>query len=91
MPQSNYEEAKQAVQTLTNHINRFSFSSNKEFVEAMTYEHRTLQQSFTRLCVAWLKTCASDDYQTDGRNKASHEVAKKLLDGHEDEIYLPMV
>ena len=90
MPQTDQDRAEQVAQAITQYVNSFS-TNPSEFVWAMQSQHRTLQQSFTRLCVAWLKACASDGYPMDGRNKASHEVAKMLLDGHEDEIYLPMV
>lgn len=43
-------------------------------------EHKTLQQSFTRLCIEWLNTCASDDYVFDGRNEASHTVSKSIME-----------
>lgn len=49
------------------------------FCRAMTQEHRTLQQCFTRLCIYWLSTCASEEYRFDERNEASHEIAKALM------------
>jgi len=30
----------------------------EQFLVSMGREHRTLQQSFTGLCFAWMKTCA---------------------------------
>ena len=65
--------------------------SNKAFCENMTNEHRTLQQAFTRLCFEWIKTCASDDYRTDGRNEHSHEVCKKVWEAFKDDIVLPFI
>lgn len=71
-------------------LNDFSFSP-KDFCKCFErIAHRTMQQSFTRLCIEWLKTCASDDYHYDGRNEASHEVAKKLMTNEED-INLPFI
>ena len=43
--------------------------------------HRTNQQTFTRLCIAWLERCAQESYPCDMRNKASHDAAKMLIDG----------
>ncbi len=63
-------------------LNVFGFDYDG-FCEAMSREHRTLQQSFTRLCIHWLCTCASDDYKYDGRNEASHEVAKALIESQD--------
>jgi hypothetical protein len=58
--------------------------SEELFNELMTREHRTLQQSFTRLCLSWLETAASEDYRTDGRNEQTHKIAKQLMDGFKD-------
>lgn len=56
-------------------------------------EHKTIQQNFTRLCVEWLRTCATEEYGrfADGRNKSSHEVGKMFVERMGDDIYLPYV
>lgn len=77
------------AKTVSRMLNDYGFS-NKGFCKYMGYEHKTLQQSFTRLCVAWLEYCGSDEYLYDGRNEASHEVGKQFNEKMED-IYLPMV
>ena len=61
--------------------NSFSFNAKGIAEQIARTEHRTIQQSITRFCIEWLKVCASDNYGYDGRNEASHEVAKELLDG----------
>ena len=66
------------AEKLADLLNSMSFHP-EEVCQVMTQEHRTLQQNFTRLCIHWLCTCASDDYQYDGRNEASHEIAKALI------------
>ena len=72
-------------------INSFSFDY-QGFCDEMSREHRTLQQNFTRLCIYWLSHCASDEYRYDGRNEASHEVAKSMIMSVDaDSLYLPMV
>ncbi len=82
---------KENVQKVSSMLNSFSFST-KEFCKLMCYEHRTLQQSFTRLCIEWLCTCASDEYRYDGRNEASHIVAKALIESQDaDFIGLPFI
>ncbi len=65
----------------------------KFFVEAMHNEHRTLQQSFTGLALAWLKHLSTlNDGQYDLRNKASVEIAKKLVGALDKyDLYLPTV
>lgn len=69
---------KNNVQQVSGMLNNFSFNPEK-FCEEMTKEHRTLQQSFTRLCIHWLCTCADENYRYDERNEASHEIAKALI------------
>ena len=54
-----------------------------EFVALMTRKHRTLQQSFTKLCMQWIEKVASPEYTYDGRNEASHKQCKRLLDNWE--------
>ena len=63
------------------------------FCREMTRQHRTLQQSFTRLCIHWLATCSSDEYQYDGRNEASHRIAKALIESQDADFIcdLPMI
>lgn len=57
--------------------------SEKEIAKAMTQEHRTLQQTFTRLAIEWLKVCASDDYRYDERNGRSHYIAKEIVTAYD--------
>lgn len=59
-------------------LNSMGFNP-EEFCEEMTKDHRTLQQNFTRLCFAWIKTCASDDYRHDDRNRASHVKCREIV------------
>ena len=76
-------QAEVVVQDVTNYLNSFS-NKNKAFIVEMNREHRTLQQSFTKLCIEWLENCASDDYHFDGRNEASHKVSKEMVEGFRD-------
>ena len=68
-----------AAKTISDYVNNMSFDP-KEFVKFMDREHRTLQQSFTGLCLHWLKHLAElEEGHYDGRNEASVQIAKKLL------------
>ena len=50
------------------------------FVNAMSVQHRTLQQNFTRLCAAWLEHLAAlPENCHDARNAASVEYAKRVV------------
>ena len=75
-------DAKELTNEITNFLNTYGDKS-PEFNKAMSNEHRTLQQNFTRLCLAWIEHCASDEYRYDGRNEASHNTSKAILEGFE--------
>ena len=75
------EFSKECAGKIGDMCNSFSFNAKEIAEQIARTEHRTIQQSITRFCIEWLKVCASDDYGYDGRNEASHEVAKELLDG----------
>lgn len=67
---------KELATNIANALNAFGFKG-KDFCEAMGREHRTLQQSFTRLCIDWLRYCGDlEEWQYDGRNEASVIVGK---------------
>lgn len=72
------EKEVNIVKEVSNYVNG-SWSA-KGFCECMSREHRYLQNEFTRLCLEWLRTCASEDYRYDGRNEYSHFVARKFLE-----------
>lgn len=72
---------KDNVTALERMINSFSFAPKEVAQYFAQTAHRTIQQSLTRFCIEWLRVCASDDYGYDGRNEASHRVAKELIDG----------
>lgn len=76
-----------------NSINCFNFD-NKKFVEAFDREHRTLQQQFTSLCLAWIEHVGSENYNFDGRNQYSHEQCEKVANFmKENNVYsrMPMI
>ena len=64
-------------------LNNFSFSE-KEFCKQMGNQHNTLQQSFTRLCKAWIEHCATKEYanRADGRNEASAKWCETLVENN---------
>jgi len=71
-------DIQKLVEQITDFVNSYSIDSDG-FIEAMSREHRTLQQSFTRLVLKWLEYVASDEYRYDGRNQGSHEIAKRIM------------
>jgi len=73
---SNYQEL---VNTLTNMVNNFNFE-NEVFCLKMSSEHRTLQQSFTRLAFAWIEWLAdAPDRFFDSRNIQSRDRVRDVL------------
>lgn len=76
------ELAQKIANEITNYLNTFGDKS-EDFNEAMSNQHRTLQQNFTRLCLGWIEHCASEEYRYDGRNEASHNTSKVILEGFE--------
>lgn len=73
------ENAKKVTSLLTDYVNGYDYASQSEyFNEAMSREHRTLQQSFTRLALRWLEYVASEEYRYDDRNHDSHVIAEDI-------------
>lgn len=71
-------DSKKMVSDLTNYVNTFG-DVHTEFIKNMEVEHRTLQQSFTRLCLKWLEHVASEEYSYDLRNEQSHKTCKLIM------------
>ena len=74
------EEIQKVVEEVTDVVNSFGDDKMNTFIRQMTFQHRTLQQSFTRLCLKWIETVASDEYRYDGRNQHSHDLCKKVVE-----------
>lgn len=75
--EANQQKAIEIAENITDYVN--TFSRRDEFNIAMSNQHRTLQQSFTRLCLKWLEHISKDEYRTDLRNQASKEIAQKII------------
>jgi len=85
-------KAQELAGKITDYVNSFSREGNQKFAEAFTQslsrEHRTLQQSTLRMFLETFEMMASDDYQTDGRNENSKQVAQRLMTGFAKEVAL---
>lgn len=73
------KDAKKVVSEVTDYVNTFG-DVYTEFIKSMEMEHRTLQQSFTRLCLKWVEHVASEEYRYDLRNEQSHNTCKLMMD-----------
>lgn len=89
---SNKKPEEKFAEDCANGVNSLSFSP-KIFIEAMSRQHRTLQQNFTRVCFEWIKHMAEKqegDY--DGRNEASVKACKKILERVDEyDLSLPLI
>lgn len=74
------QQGKEAAQAVSNIVN-YGGTGVQGFLEEMGRDHRTLQQSFTRLCLQWLEQVATrkGPMFIDPRNEASQKVAEKLI------------
>lgn len=90
--QVNSRDGKDVAELMTKFVNSFSIDE-KNFIEKMGGEHRTLQQSFTKLCWLWFVKMAElgSAGRFDDRNKASVELAQKVVQAFKDEAYFPMI
>lgn len=73
MTRDKNQEVASAISTAVN-----CYCDTKKVAEYMTYEHRTLQQTFTKVCVEWLKALSTMEHY-DERNAASVKLAKSLM------------
>jgi hypothetical protein len=76
------------VKEISSYVNSYS-SNYKEFARLMSYEHRTLQQEFTQLCIEWLKKLSKAEGY-DIRNEASVKFAQSIKNKL-DKVNLPLI
>ena len=84
--------AKKAVDALSAFVN--CSHDAKHFNILMGIEHRTLQQSMTRLMISWLRYLAmmGENGQTDLRNEAAAKAARIMIDAFDEKhIGLPFI
>ena len=82
------KDAKEAAKAMSDFVNNMS-CDQKAFIEEMANQHRTLQQSFTSLCFAWIRQCSKqfEDKNFDLRNEWSCKVSNEILKKIEDVEY----
>ncbi len=80
-----------AAKDLERAMNDYGWNPQK-FAESTGYFHRTLQQNLVKTIVAIIRMVGSENYGTDLRNKASHELCKRIVEsGLLDDTYLPFI
>lgn len=94
------EQGEVLAELFTDSVNTFNKKElTQAFFEKLSNEHRTLQQSVNRFMIEWLEYVASQDYYYDGRNEASHKIAKQMIEAfkeykkedYEPSKYLPLI
>ena len=74
-------KAKKLAEEISRFVNGVEGTDFEWFIQQMGNEHRTLQQSFTGLCLKWLKHLADlPDDRFDLRNEASVNLAREIFD-----------
>lgn len=73
------KDIQETVKKVSDIVNTFNDDPMDTFIRQMTFQHRTLQQSFTKLCLKWIETVASSEYRFDGRNQHSHELCEHII------------
>lgn len=87
-------DGKELARTVSHSLNSYGHDETiSEFVEAMVREHRTLQQTFTKLCVEWFKALSEDhdSGRYDLRNEASCKLAKLVTELGVDKLAMPFI
>ena len=80
-----------AAKDLERAMNDYSWNPER-FAESTSYFHRTLQQNLVRTIVAIIRMVGSENYGTDLRNRASHELCKRIVEsGLLDDTHLPFI
>ena len=76
------KKTRELTGKISDYLNNFQYKENSAyFNEAISREHRTLQQNFARLVFAYIEFMASDQYKTDARNHDSQVIAEDLIKG----------
>lgn len=72
-------------------VNDYSWSPQK-FAESVSHKHKTNQQTLMRTIVAVIRLMGNNTYCVDQRNKATHELCRKIINsGILDENPLPII
>lgn len=74
-----------------NFLNAFCNSENEDkFIELMSRTHRTLQQSYTKFILKWIKEQAETQFY-DGRNERSVMKCRQIMKALDNDIFLPLI
>ena len=75
------DKGEKLARDMSDFVNAVGSLRTREFCFAMSREHRTLQQNFSKLCYEWLRFQSQqyEDQNYDGRNEYACRVANKIM------------
>lgn len=73
------EDAKEFIEDFGDLVN--GSADMEAIIDQFQKEPKDLQQNMFNVILGLIVYVASDDFQTDGRNKYSHKVAKEIIEG----------
>lgn len=80
-----------AAKDLERALNDYGWNPER-FAESTSFFHRTLQQNLVKTIVAIIRMVGSENYGTDLRNRASHELCQRIVEsGILDDTHLPFI
>jgi hypothetical protein len=86
-------DGKDFADAMSSFLNGLGSDKQKKFIETMGRDHFCLKQSFTRLCVEWLRHLSryrKDQYSV--QNEASVLLAKEIFEKIEpDKFIMPFI
>lgn len=78
---STEEKAQAFARRMTDYLNDLGNRSVPALIDALSREHRTLQQGVTRFCVAWFEHLSKlEQHQYNARNESSVLLARKFVE-----------
>lgn len=84
------EQEQQVANQIMDYVNAHG-RSPEGLVAALSRDHRTLQQHFTRIAIAWFQYLAKLEHgEYDPRNEGSVRLAKEIAP-HLEKAYLPYI
>lgn len=89
MPKSDEQKGEDFASLFGDFCNTYNRKPQKIAVAKMLKDHRTNQQNMMRFCMMFIEEMAKQD--SDGRNEASVELAKEIMNLDSRKLALPYV
>lgn len=73
------KKAEEVARTISDYLTCYGSDRINDLVAVLLIDHRTLQQSFSRLCCKWFEGLAEAPHGFDLRNEASFKLAQAFI------------